>query len=102
MFFNFEQHNGFGVLKLFGNFTSGNAAKLKKAFFVGLSNSEHLIMDFKGVAETDDFFAEQILSLMKISGKAKKKLTIINCHHIQDALKSGFDREHDFNRHVLL
>src|SRR5271169_264753 len=91
MSFNFEQHNGFGVLKLFGSFTSRNAAKLKKAFFVGLSNSEHLIMDFKGVSETDDFFSEQILSLKKISGKAKKKLTIINCQHIRPALSNGSD-----------
>ncbi len=91
MSFNFEQHNGFGVLKLYGKFTSGNAAKLKKAFFVGLSNSEHLIMDFKDVSETDEFFVEQILCLQKISGKAKKKLTIINCHHIQPPITNESD-----------
>jgi anti-anti-sigma regulatory factor len=86
MFFNYEQYNGFGVLRLFGGFTSRNAAKLKKAFFIGFTNSEHLIMDFKGISEVDDFFAEQVLSLKKISGKAKKKLTIINSYHIQTTL----------------
>ncbi len=86
MFFSFQQHNGFGVLKLFGDFTSRNASKLKKAFIVGLSNSEHLIMDFRGISKIDDLFMKEIASLKEISVRAEKKLTIINFHHIQPDL----------------
>ena len=80
MSFNFEQFNGIGVLNLYGDYTCRNAANVKKAFFVGLSNSEHLIVDFKGVSEIDDFCVDQISSLRKISGRSMKKLTIINLH----------------------
>jgi anti-anti-sigma regulatory factor len=80
MSFNFEQLNGIGVLKLYGDHTFRNAANVKKAFFVALSNSEHLIVDFKDVSKIDDFFMDQVSSLRNISRKSKKKLTIINFH----------------------
>lgn len=78
MSFNFEELNGIGVLKLCGEYTCRHAANVKKAFFVALSNSEHLIVDFKDVSKIDDFFVDQVSSLRKISRKARKKLTIIN------------------------
>jgi anti-anti-sigma regulatory factor len=78
--FTFEESNSVGVLKLYGDFTARNASNVKKAFFVGLSNSEHLVMDLKGVSKIDDFFMDQIFSLKKISTKHKKRLTIINLH----------------------
>ncbi|MGD0282036.1 MAG: STAS domain-containing protein [Dissulfurispiraceae bacterium] len=80
MSFNFEQFNDIGILKLYGDFTSRNAAIIIKAFFVGLGNSEHLIMDFRYVSKIDDFFVDQIFSLKKISRRSSKKLTIINLH----------------------
>lgn len=78
MSYDFEQFKGIGVLKLFGDYTCRNAANVKKAFFVALSNSEHLIVDFEGVSKIDDFFVDQVSSLRKISRKSRKKLTIIN------------------------
>ena len=80
MSFNFEQLNGFGILKLYGDYTARNAASVIKAFFVGLDNSEHLIMDFKEVSKIDGFFIDQFYSLKNISRRLKKKLTIINFH----------------------
>ncbi|MBF0559896.1 MAG: hypothetical protein HQL08_14075 [Nitrospirae bacterium] len=55
MSYDFEQFKGIGVLKLYGDYTCRNAANVKKAFFVALSNSEHLIVDFEGVSKIDDF-----------------------------------------------
>jgi anti-anti-sigma regulatory factor len=80
MSFNFEQFNGIGILKLSGDFTCRNASKILKALFVGLGNSEHLIIDFRDVSKIDDFFVDQIFLLKKICRRSGKKLTIINLH----------------------
>lgn len=91
MTFTFEKNNSVGILKLYGDFTARNASNVKKAFFVGLSNSEHLVLDLQGVSKIDDYFADQIFSLKKISTRHKKRLTIFNLHpavfHKKEELK---------------
>ena len=76
--FIFEQNNGIGILKFYGDLTSDSAHMVKKVFFVALSNADQLIVDIKDVSKIGDFFTDQIYLVKKISKRLKKKFTMVN------------------------
>lgn len=87
-FYEFEQFDCVGVLKLFGDLTFRSPGEVGKAFLMSIGNSDHLVVDFKGVSKVDAVFVRHMKTLRHVTQKMRKSLTTINAAGIHLGEKS--------------